>query len=534
MRLISSLIGFVAWSGVAAAQSPIQSITISPVWPEGTALSQTANGIQSTEFGLAPKYLAKLQATLGRRADQATLQAIQNAVYFAAYEAGYPLASIGFPDQDFGDGHLYLYIGTGYMYRLGFTGNVQTDEAHLRKFIRQQPLAPFDRQMMLEDLEVLNLNDPRAYLQTQPTGNPAWVDVAIHMQEPKPVTGFVSLDNSGTDVSGETRLNFGLSYNNLFNRGDQISYTFTTDGEFKHVQSHRIGYQTLLPWRHALEASLSINDTETRRITTGQVIDQTQKTDQLSVMYKIPMRPVLPRLGGTLRAGFELKDAEFSSVRTPGPQRPASDADIFNLILGYGTTKYFGMNLLSFDTSLVHSSGGVGSNNTDAAFQISRVGARADYTIVKASLRYLMQFADQFSLTARIEGQSASTNLLSSERFSAGGQYSVRGFQQGIAQGDDALFWGLELSGPTLKVSDGGSVGPITLRPVVFYEGAELSTKIPSAGEADRHLESYGIGFRLGFGARLSLQYDYGIQINDSGINDLDSNRHHFRLSARF
>ena len=74
------------------------------------------------------------------------------------------------------------------------------------------------------------------------------------------------------------------------------------------------------------------------------------------------------------------------------------------------------------------------------------VRTEGNYSIVRYGLARQQAVAQDFSLYAKLAGQSANTNLDSSERYYIGGAYSVRAYQANQCSGGDGVLGSLELT----------------------------------------------------------------------------------------
>ena len=189
------------------------------------------------------------------------------------------------------------------------------------------------------------------------------------------------------------------------------------------------------------------------------------------------------------------------------------------------------------DIGLTASPGGLLAKNSDEAFTNTRFNASADYTYLTFDLRRetrLQQAPDGWRWLVNSGGQLSNRNLLGSEQYSACGNATVRGYEEGEVLGDNAFCFNQELVLPMLSLLDPGRLQPgstdaLTLFAFQDYAHTWNQDKLPD--EKAFEIASVGIGFRYQYQPYLSASFSYGWQLKDSGSsNEGDNRRMHFSL----
>ena len=141
------------------------------------------------------------------------------------------------------------------------------------------------------------------------------------------------------------------------------------------------------------------------------------------------------------------------------------------------------------------------------------------------------------TLSTRGTLQWAEGRLLPTEQLGAGGVATVRGYDEGMAYGDQGLLINTELRLPVWSPSERAG----SLQLLAFLDYATISQKHPEDGE-DPHanLASIGGGLRYQWKRNLSVRFDYGWQLlRDPSLYgkssvDGSQSRGHFSVNLTF
>jgi hemolysin activation/secretion protein len=150
--------------------------------------------------------------------------------------------------------------------------------------------------------------------------------------------------------------------------------------------------------------------------------------------------------------------------------------------------RWQGSNVANFSVS--RGIDGLGSSHK-GDLNLSRAGARPDFTKAELSLSRLQAITGDWSLLAATSAQFASGVLFSSEQFGYGGQAFGRAYDASDITGDKGISFSLELR-------YGGWAGqqPVSLQPYAFYDIGEVWNV--AAGQPQRESgASAGLGMRI-------------------------------------
>lgn len=187
------------------------------------------------------------------------------------------------------------------------------------------------------------------------------------------------------------------------------------------------------------------------------------------------------------------------------------------------------------------SPGGWSENNKDSVFNASRAGAEADYVYARmgASRQTRLWWDMLWKIT--MEGQISSNNLIGSEQFSLGGYYTARGYEESEASGDDGWRISNELVSPGF--SPAAWLGLVSseraldrLEILAFWDYGVVHPHDAIGGQDENIiLSSVGPGLRYYIDRYLSVRFDYGFQLTDTGVSDGRRNsREHISVTLNY
>ena len=105
---------------------------------------------------------------------------------------------------------------------------------------------------------------------------------------------------------------------------------------------------------------------------------------------------------------------------------------------------------------------------------LSRVGISKNYEVTRFSAgRTQNQFFKKFTLILRLNEQISNENLVSSEQLSAGGIYSVRGYEEAELLRDKGIVGNLEIISPQCRLKKFYNA---LVSGLIFYDYAFLRT----------------------------------------------------------
>jgi hemolysin activation/secretion protein len=333
-------------------------------------------------------------------------------------------------------------------------------------------------------------------------------DLRINLEQADDlVNGFIDFDNGGSRFTGEYRLGVSMNVNSPLGLGDQLTVrTFVTEERFL---LRRVAYVVPVgPWGTRvgisfLDFDYNIAKDFSRPANQGGLGDL--KAHGYGAANSVfVFHPFIRTRNSNLIAQFAYEDKSlFDKVDS----LPLSDRDTNTYITNYklgvvGDFRdgLFGGGLNAYNYLITEGNVSIGPDIKLRQDQAGRrtAGAYAKYNY---ELRRLQRISDQSSLLIALQGQFASKNLSSAERFSLGGPAGVRAYPIGEATGDSGhllnleyryIMPGLKIRGGDLTLSGFYDVGWVQVdKDFVIGEQA-------FRGRNQRSLAGAGVGLSLG------------------------------------
>ncbi|HEY1172522.1 MAG TPA: ShlB/FhaC/HecB family hemolysin secretion/activation protein [Verrucomicrobiae bacterium] len=467
--------------------------------------------LRSKEFKVA------IQPLIGQPINNYNLGRLQREIILFFRKNHRPLVDVVLPEQEsVGNGVVQVFILEGKLGKVEVEGNKYFKSELFTKSISLRQGDVIDSQELLSDLDWMNRNPGRhvdaAFRRGEKLGES---DVVLRVKDRFPLRGYVGYENNGPFVAGEDRVFAGFNWFNAFGVDHRLSYQYTTDIEFDLIHAHSVSYEIPLPWRHTISLFGGYVDSEADL----PAFAATQKGSsyQASGRYEIP----LGRIGNfshLVNFGIDFKrldnTLEFSNFPVFG-----RELDVFQAAVQYRTecTDKWGGTGLKVEG--FYSPGDVTANNDNASYQ-SYVRLRdSSYMYGRLTLERITKLPSDFSWVVRAVGQLASQNIPTTEQLGIGGSIGPRGYDEREANGDSGYLLINEIYSPSLPLfSMINKKAGDNLRFLAFFDLGETQNKDLAPNE-DPHLQlmSFGVGMRYQFRTNLSVKFDYGWQLIDSG-----------------
>lgn len=474
---------------IGVPQAPKPPLTAPGVRVRVSAFRFSGNTVFSTAelSGLVARFVGKEFDFAGL--NQAT------AIITAHYRSrGYAVAHAYLPEQDIRHGVVEIAVLEG---RLGKIRINQAPQPRLRPQVTERVLAPLANVPLIEErtLErrLLLLNDlagVRAQATLEPGRNVGEADLIVDVTDVGPrIRGSLEADNYGSRYTGEVRAGVSLQVIGPLGLGDQLAFrglTSTNGG----LQYGVLGYDVPVGadgWRagvgySALDYTLgrdfaSLNAHGEARIWTATLAYPLIRTrlSNLTLQLAYDDKRSIDRVDAV--ASLTDKKLEVFRLTASGD---ASDARSGGGYTSYGVTVASGrLSFRNAAAALVDQ----GGHNT-----------AGDYAKLNYSVARLQRLGRTFALYLALNGQFASKNLDSSEKFSLGGPFGVRAYPLGEAGGDAAHLGTLELRANAGRVMGADAqVFGFTDAGTATFNADPLSTDNPNR----RTISGYGVGISL-------------------------------------
>lgn len=332
------------------------------------------------------------------------------------------------------------------------------------------------------------------------------VDATIRVSDEKPWKVSATLDNTGTGSTGYYRLGLGYQHSNLFDRDQTLSaQVVTSPTEISKVSIYGAGYKIpFYDWNSSLELIAGYSN-----VNSGTVAGLFSVAGSGSIGIA-RWNWILPRWGDLeqkLTAGLDYR-AFRNKVLFEG-QSIVPDVTIHPFSLGYSALRRFADAELSFyGTASTNIPGG--NDGTQAAFDASRAGATAHYSILRYGASYVRQLGGDWQGRAVVSGQYTGNALVSGEQYGLGGPDSVRAYALRDAANDRGYSGQFEVYTPDVAKAL-GLADSYHLRFLGFVDAGQVQRNHALPGEqVHTTLGSFGAGVRWAYGKSANLRFDLG------------------------
>lgn len=404
-------------------------------------------------------------------------------------ERGYVVARAYIPAQEIKDGTVLVQVLEGTLVSGSIDNHSRVNERVLQRVLDAQDLngkviasSTTDRGLLLlADLPSVG----KVAGKLRPGEKVGTSDLIVSVGAGKTTEGNVSLDTYGNRYTGQNRLNGRIAFNSPTGLGDRIDLMATVTDE--DLVYGRAAYDLPVTGNGLrLGAALSSSSYELGQEFANLDAQGTARTSSLYGVY-----PIVRGLNSNiwLTGNFEHRNLE-DEVRSVNSIVDKT-ADVGTLeIFGDVVDAYGGGGYSTWRVSGVF---GDLSIDTPSAYAIDQSGPRVDggYEKLMLSVSRLQAITEKTSVSWTLNGQWASTNLDSSEKFLIGGIYAARSYPQGEGAGDDGWLSNLELRHQLHK----------SLQVAVFFDAGEVDFNHDPyvAGRTDIELRSVGFSLTGGY-----------------------------------
>ena len=509
----SALFALVALPSIARAQSQAQALRFDVT--EYVVKNNTVLTREDIEAAVYPY--------LGPKKGVADVEAARAALEKAYQDRGYLSVVVSLPEQKVQGGTVILEVIQAHVAQVKVTGA----QYHLPSSILQalpslqKDAVPSFPQMQDELAQVQRGGQVQLTPVIGAGKKSDEIDVELKVEDELPLHGQVALSNKRSYNTAAGRLDAGLAYDNLFQRGHSLglnwSYSPYRPSEVNTVVTNyglpvNQGSKVLLSWVHS-------NSNTPTEVGGGTVV----KGDTVGVHW----RETLPTRGRTidhsLTAGVDVKNNRDSNQDVLGftTAKPALRYPAFSL--RYDLASFPDQNeLTTFDATLTFGTAGLGGRMVDCngvwtnQFACKRNAASPSFQVLKLGGSHKRALFGNWTLNLRTELQLASGALSSQEQFGAGGVDSVRGYYEFEQVGDQGAQARIELITPSLVNSDA-----YNLQLLGFFDRAVVRTlsALPT-DKASVQLGSAGLGLRVGAGEGLKVALDLAHPLFDTFKRD--------------
>ncbi len=362
--------------------------------------------------------------------------------------------AVSIPEQDSANGVVQIVMTPERMGKLNIKENRYTEPEVLSKWVRISTADPINEKTLAQDVGWMNANPFRTVtVGYQPSDQFGVTDVDLLVSDKKSWKITTGVENTGTMPIGETRIFAGVDINDFIFTDHTLKLKATAADHLKEYQSYSGEYTALLPWRNTLRIFGSYLTT---------VPDREPYPHRQRESFKACTRYAIPQWFGknlwidqiTYVAGFDFKGTNtnlfFESDPVPVDKRLAF---IGQFAAGVNAVRKREGSKMAAGIDLIGSPGEMLPHQTADDFENLRDGASATYFYSKLDLAIEQALIQGWNVFFQGRGQFALANLIPSEQFSLGGFNTVRGYNQDVVDGDNAVCGNFELRTPEFGIA---------------------------------------------------------------------------------
>ena len=392
-------------------------------------------------------------------------------------------------------------------------GGVKTREHDVRAMLPELAKKTVNIRRLSQEIQSVNdTGDITLATEFRPAADGAY-HVTVRVQEKKSDHVRLSVSNTGTEYTGDWRTTLTYLNTNLSGRADTFGAAFVTSpGHFGDVKVGALSYRRLMPeWQGAIALSVSHGRTNIDNYPIGanlfdvNVGGKTTNVDlhyQRFLSYTSRNKDILD-----FGIGHRHTESDYGFTFIGTPVHYESDYNVTLASLTYHHSERKANSALSYHVGLA------ANINGDAAdYERVTPGADRQFTLLRAGANYQARTKGDWIGAVRLNGQYTNKRIVSAEQLGAGGQMSVRGFDERAIGADKGIVGSLELYTPEIAKHT---------RLLAFTDYAHLANNTGAhtgAAFDSESIASAGLGARYSDG-RFSLALDYAAILKDADKN---------------
>ncbi len=478
---------------------------------------------------LEPRVIERTVAPyIGKSKDFSDIQRALAALEVAYRDRGYGTVQVILPEQNIGTGVVLFKIVEPQLARVTIEGAERSDAANIRRSIPalREGSTPNSTQIA-RNLMLANENPARSATVLLRADEQAEdkVEATIKVVEDKPWKASFTLDNTGTDATGDYRMSVGFQHANMFNLDHVLTMQYITSPDHMgDVKVYGLGYR--IPFYNlggSLEAVVGYSSAN------NGVVQDLFTVSGSGTIAGLRYNQYLPKLGSyEQRLVYGLDYKAFQNQVITAGESVVPDITVHPANLTYygtfrredGETGFY----LSYSQNIPG-----GSDGTDSDFKASRVDARAAFRVYRYGAHFLRALPADWQLRAVLTGQYTPDALVTGEQFGIGGAENLRGFGEREVANDRGYRANVEVYTPNFAAQLGWR--DVQSRLLAFYDWGTVSRNSPQPGESlGQSLAAAGLGLRLTAGKYFSMRSDYAYVLDGGGTRD----KGHTRVHASF
>ena len=462
--------------------------------------------VESSLLALDRKAIASdVAPLLGQAIDNARVDQLKAIVLSALNKEGAMLADIYLPPQRSDDGYVVIVVSPAKVGKIVTNGQKYFDGQQIACEIRTQPGSQVNLKQLTEDLVWLNRTPWRVTdVSYAPGENVGEADITLTTTDRKPFRPYVSMDNTGTRLTGMGRYKVGVSWGNPFGLFDhRLDYSYTRSNVDGAVDIHALSYSMPVWDRTNLSFNFSRAEAKSQF---NQDFSAKGTNTYASVGFNrvLPKMSVFPNLVHEGTLGFDYKHAETNLLFGQQTLNDySSSPEVMQFYADYSAGVSDNAKKVNSYTHLGISPGLGFGNNTDKEFSAMRAGSKNTYWYVKETLDGNIKLPKNWGLRGVANMQYTPDVLPYSERLVLTGVNAVRGYHEDTLYADSGLALNLELQAPNIDLKLAGKDAQLQF--FAFKDWGKGYSKSVDLNSDLKSNSKENVVSSLGIGARFSL-----------------------------
>lgn len=440
--------------------------------------------------------------------------------------------AVSVADQNPNEGIVQLVIRPERVGELNVKNNQYTKPETLKKWVRLASADPINEKTLAQDVGWMNTNPFRSVnVAYQPADSSGVTNVDLVVSDKKSWKISSGVDNTGTNPIGPIRIFGKLDVNDFIFTDHTLNFQATTADHFKELQSYTMQYVAPLPWRNSVRIFGSYSATSPHRADFPQKHRQSyQASGRYSIPHWFGSNPWLDQI--TVEAGYDFKGTNtnvlFEDDAAPVENKLAYTGQFASTVTAIRNR---GSSKVSAGLDLVGSPVRMLPHQSDEDYNNLRAGSTPRYFYSRLQFAVDQKLPQNWKVFVQGRSQLSVSNLIPSEQFALGGYSTVRGYDEKVVNGDNAVCGNLEIKTPEMSVAGiwfpkfGDSLT------VIGFVDAGYAWYREAVGDApiSQSLLGFGPGIRYNVSSYFTSRLDVGFPVLEVAK---DSGKPHVHFNA--
>jgi len=424
-------------------------------------------------------------------------------------DKGYQAVAVQIPAQQVKNGVVILHVDEGTVGRLRVKDSRYYSLTEIKKAapsLAEGKVLNFNN--VNRDIVALNqLPDRRVTPSLRAGTMPGTFDVDLDVKDSPPLHASLEVNNRYSPNTTQLRVNGGVSYANLWQLGHTLGFNFQVAPERLDDAKVFSGFYLIhlqeTPWL-SLMAQATKQDSNISTLGGSAVAGR----GQTAGLHALMTLPPVGNLFHSVNVGIDYKhyDQDLLAAKTT-TSSPITYYPLSAIYSGSWTGK---KSVTEFNFGPTLGLRQLGSDQPE--FTARRIGSSGDFLYFRGDVSYTRDLPAGFQYFGKLQGQVSSEPLVDPEQFSGGGLDTARGYLEGEAAGDLALFGTVELRSPSVLSWLGEKSGE--WRFYGFGDAGVLGVEHSQPGQTKEFdLLSVGLGSRLRFRDHFTGSVDAGVPL---------------------